>query len=171
MSNNQATHPLTMWPSKALESRAGVTTLEQSATPGHNLKRLQTSGGWAGCSPCGGGPPTPHPPSDIGTIHSVSTSRSTIHVAHNTQQNRCSSTTQSTQHRALAGRAAPAHGATARHKAQERRSTAADREVGGEQLSRAAIANSGQLFCSGLKVAQSCGKFPSARGRRCCGQT
>ena len=36
---------------------------------------------------------TPHPPSDIGTIHSVSTSRSTIHVAHYTQQNRCSSTT------------------------------------------------------------------------------
>ena len=113
--------------------------------------------------------PPPTPPSDIGTIHSVSTSRSTIHVAHYTQRNSCS-TTQSTQHRALAGRAAPAHGATARHKAQERRSTAADREVGGEQLSRAAIANSRQLFCSGLKVAQSCRKFPSASGRRCCGQ-
>ena len=171
MSNNQATHPLTTWPSKALESRAGVTTLEQSATPGHNLKRLQTSGGWAGCSPCGGGPPTPHPPSDIGTIHSVSTSRSTIHVAHYKQQNRCSSTTQRQRtHNTERQQVLPRQHTVGPAVAQERRSTAADRELGGEQFSRAAIANSRQLFCSGFKVAQSCRKFPSARGRRCCGQ-
>ena len=43
-------------------------------------------------------------------------------------------------------------------------STAADREVGGAQLSRDANANSGQLFAGIAKVVESCRKFSSATG-------
>ena len=48
-------------------------------------------------------------------------------------------------------------------------STAADREVGGAQLSRDANANSWQLFAGTAKVVESCRKFSSETGCRCRG--